>query len=86
MTTAQLSDKWQITVPSSVRKALGLKPRARVEIEVQDNMIILRPVKSVRESYGVFREAAKGKTTDWDEAREKMYQGIAEEYKQKNEG
>ena len=83
MITAQVSDKGQITLPVSIRKALGLKPRAKVDIEVKDDVIILRPLKSVRESYGVFREAAKGKTSDWDEIRAEMYSGIAEEYEKK---
>lgn len=85
MAMAQFSDKWQITVPVSIRKTLGLKPKARVSIEVQDDAIVVRPLKSIRDSYGVFREAAKGKTADWDEIREEMYRAVGEAYKRKND-
>lgn len=79
MTTAQLSDKWQITVPLSIRKALGLRQRAKVEIELRDNEVILRPVRSVREVRGIFHEAAKNKPADWETVRTETEKMIAEE-------
>ena len=66
MITAQISDKGQITIPSAVRKKLGLKAKSRVEIEIRDNVAVLRPVKSILELSGILHEYAKGKPTDWE--------------------
>jgi len=79
MITAQVSDKGQITIPASVRKKLGLKPKSRVEIEIRDNVAVIRPMKSISELYGIFHEAAKGKTTDWDEIIDETMRIVAEE-------
>ncbi len=78
MTTAQISDKGQITIPADIRRKLGLKAKSRVQIEVQDNVAVLRPVKSILELSGVLHEQAKGKTTDWDTIREQTAQAVAE--------
>jgi len=79
MITAQLSDKGQITVPARVRRKLGMKPRSRVEIEVRDNELVLRPMKSVSELSGILHEYAKGKTTDWDTIRKETMRIVAEQ-------
>jgi AbrB family looped-hinge helix DNA binding protein len=84
MITAQVSDKGQITIPAAVRRKLGLKAKSRVQIEAREDGILIKPVKSVSELYGVFHEYAKGKTTDWDEIREETYRIMAEEYGKKH--
>ncbi len=84
MITAQVSDKGQITVPARVRKKLGIKARSRVEIEVRDDALVVKPIKSVLELSGVFHEAAKGKPTDWETIRAETYRIMAEEYGRKH--
>jgi AbrB family looped-hinge helix DNA binding protein len=84
MITAQVSDKGQITIPADVRRKLGLKAKSRVEIEIHGKEAVLRPMKSISELYGVFHDAAEGKTTDWDEIREEAYRIMAEEYGKKH--
>jgi AbrB family looped-hinge helix DNA binding protein len=79
MITAQVSDKGQITIPAAVRRKLGLKAKSRVQIEPREDGLLIKPVKSISELYGIFHEYAKGKTTDWDEEIEEAMRIVAEE-------
>jgi AbrB family looped-hinge helix DNA binding protein len=79
MMTAQISDKGQLTVPASVRRKFGMKPKSRVEIEIRDDGLLIKPIRSVLELSGIFHEYAKGKTTDWDTIREETMRIVAEE-------
>ena len=79
MITAQVSDKGQITIPAAVRRKLGLKAKSRVEIEVRDNVAVLRPVKSIRELSGILRDYVKGKTSDWETVRTQAERAVAEQ-------
>lgn len=58
MTTIAISEKGQLTLPVDVRKKLGIKPRSRMEVEVRDNEVVLRRVRSVEELHGIFAEYA----------------------------
>ena len=75
----RVSDRGQICIPASVRKKLGIKPKSSVSIEVGENEIIIKPMKSLLEVAGVFREFAKGKTTDWDTIRDETMKTVAQE-------
>lgn len=79
MITAQVSDKGQITIPAEVRRKLGLKAKSRVEIEIRDNVAVLRPIKSILELSGILHEYAKGKTTDWETIRTETERIVAEQ-------
>lgn len=79
MTRATISDKGQITLPAQARKKLGLIPRSKVEIEVRDNEIIIRPAASISELYGSLNEYAKDKTENWETMRRVTEKTIAEE-------
>jgi len=80
MTTANVSDKGQITIPARLRKRLGIKPGARVEIEDREDGLLIKPIKSISELSGAFHEYAKGKPTDWETIRAETYRIMAEEY------
>jgi len=43
MPLVQVREKAQITLPSKIRKALGIKEGAHLEAEVEDNKIVLIP-------------------------------------------
>ena len=43
MLSVKVSSKHQIAVPSEVRRRLGIKAGDRLEVEVQDDVIVLRP-------------------------------------------
>ena len=79
MTSVRVSDKGQVTLPAQVRRRLGIKSRSRMEVEVRDDEIILRPVKSIMDLAGIFHEYAKGKSTDWDTIREETMKKVAQE-------
>jgi len=84
MITAQVSDKGQITVPARVRKKLGMKAKSRVELEVRDEGVLIKPIRSVMELSGIFHEAAKGKTTDWESIRAETYRAMADDYRKRH--
>lgn len=42
-TISQISSRGQVTLPASVRKALGLKPGDALLIEVEDGRVVLEP-------------------------------------------
>lgn len=79
MKTVQVSDKGQITLPADARKRFGLKSKSRLEFEIRDDEIVLKPVKSILELSGCLQECAKGKTADWETIRSETEQIIAEE-------
>jgi AbrB family looped-hinge helix DNA binding protein len=43
MLSVKVSTKHQIVVPSQARRALGIIPGDRLEVEVRDDSIVLRP-------------------------------------------
>ena len=69
MTTIAISEKGQLTLPIDVRRKLGLAPRSRVEVEVRDNEVVLRRVRTVAELAGILKDRAKPGTTFEDERR-----------------
>ena len=46
MTMVKLSSKGQLVIPRSIRKALGLGPGARFQVQVEGGRIVLEPVES----------------------------------------
>lgn len=58
---ATLTAKAQITIPSAVRKALGLQPGDRLVISVEGDHVILRPLR------GSYAESLEGLGKDvWE--------------------
>ena len=86
MAIALVSEKGQITLPSAARRQLGLKPHSRVEIEVRDKELAIRPLKSVSELGGCLRQYSKGKPRDWDTIRAEAMRAVAEEYLNEDRG
>ena len=76
---ARVSERGQISIPAAARKKLGIKPKSNVSVEVRENEIVIKPMKSIMEVAGIFREYAKGKTTDWDTIREETMKAVARE-------
>lgn len=76
---ARVSERGQISIPAAARKKLGIKPKSNVSVEVRENEIVIKPMKSIMELAGILREHAKGKTTDWDTIREETMAAVARE-------
>jgi AbrB family looped-hinge helix DNA binding protein len=48
MDTTKLSSKGQVVIPKAIRDRLSVKPGATLSVEVEDDHIVLRPVKKER--------------------------------------
>lgn len=70
--TAKITSKGQLTIPRDARMALKTNT---VEVEIQGDTVILRPVKSVA---GALAGYARGKET-FAEVRAKVWQEVADE-------
>ena len=69
-TTVKVSTRGQITLPASIRRSLGIKPHSRVEIIVEDDRVILRPVRSIADLHGIFRDrVGDAPPLGWEEER-----------------
>jgi AbrB family looped-hinge helix DNA binding protein len=53
--TLTVAPKFQVVIPSRVRKSLGVEPGRKVRVILYDNRIEMIPVKSVRELRGFQR-------------------------------
>ncbi len=79
MTTAIVSEKGQLTLPAAIRKKAHIQPGTRVEIDVRDGEIVLRPLKRLSEFAGVFHYAAANRVADQETIRTEMEEAIARE-------
>ena len=52
METVTISPKYQVVIPSRVRKSLGVKPGQKVKVILYDNRIEMIPVKPIKEARG----------------------------------
>jgi AbrB family looped-hinge helix DNA binding protein len=55
---ARLSSKGQLVIPSSVRKALGLRPGTQFHLRLEEGKIILEPIKTspIETLYGKYSD------------------------------
>jgi len=80
MPTVIISNKGQITLPARVRHQLGLESQGRIDLEVKQGAIILRPARTIRSVRGVFRPMKEdGRTRDWEAVRTQTERLVAEE-------
>ena len=70
--SATITSKGQVTIPRAARQALN---STAVDIEIQGNLVILRPVQSVAGSLAAYRSGAEG----FAEIRDEVWQGVADE-------
>ena len=79
MNFATVSEKGQLTLPSALRKKAHIHPGTRVALELREDEIILRPLKSLRELAGVFQQQTEGHGESLEEIREQTMAAIAKE-------
>ena len=72
--SATITSKGQITIPRAVRAALN---SSTVELEIQGETVILRPVRSVAGSLAMYAKAGAGESIN--EIRSKVWQEVADE-------
>ncbi|MEX0781229.1 MAG: AbrB/MazE/SpoVT family DNA-binding domain-containing protein [Dehalococcoidia bacterium] len=58
METVTISSKYQVVIPVSVRRALGLEPGQKVVVLERDGRIELVPVRPMKEYRGILRGIA----------------------------
>ena len=73
----RVSDDGRITIPARARQKLGIKPGSVLSLDVGDDEIKIRPIKSVADVAGIFSDSAEGNTTDWETAREQAMLAVA---------
>jgi AbrB family looped-hinge helix DNA binding protein len=72
--SATITSKGQITIPRAARQALN---SSTVDIEVQGNLVILRPVQSVAGSLAAYQRGDGAES--FEEIRAKVWQEVADE-------
>jgi AbrB family looped-hinge helix DNA binding protein len=55
METVTVSPKYQVVIPSQVRKVLGVEPGHKIQVLLYDNRIEMIPVKPVEQARGFLR-------------------------------
>jgi len=79
MTMAWISEKGQVTLPAKARRKLGMEPKSRVEIEVRDKEIVIRPVGSILDACGALKDLLSDRRYDWETERAETERIVAEE-------
>ena len=68
MPIATITSKWQITIPSQIRKAMGIKPHDRIVFQKTRDGVFIQPVKDFLSFYGAGEH--QGSPLDFDELRD----------------
>ena len=55
MEMVTVSPKYQVVIPSQVRKVLGLEPGHKIQVLLYNNRIEMIPIKPVKEARGFLR-------------------------------
>ena len=55
MQTVKVSPKYQISIPSSVRKRLHIRPGQELQVQVVDSGICLLPIPTLEDIVGIAR-------------------------------
>lgn len=79
MTAIYVSDKGQVTLPAKMRKKLGIKPKAMMEVELMENGIMLKLVRSIMDVAGIFYDPARRETKDWETIRRETMEAVVKE-------
>lgn len=73
---ATITSKGQVTIPRAARKVLNT---SIVEFEIQGDLVILRPVKSVAGALAMYAEGVE--PLPFDKVREKVWAEVASDKK-----
>ncbi len=76
MPMSSLTTKWQTTIPREVRNFLGLKPNDKILYLIEDEMVVIKPLKGnildLRGSVGT-----RGKPVDFKKVRKTVKKKVA---------
>ncbi len=77
MTKVRVSERGQITIPAGVRRKMGIKPGGEVALEMRGDEVVLRPMLSISDVAGIFRDRVRDKGSDWETARQHAEAAVA---------
>ncbi len=80
MVTAKITSKGQLTLPKEIRKILDVHAGSVVVFEKEDEKIVIKPAKTIRELKGVLK--GLGRKTDFDEMRKKSKEYVGKKVAQ----
>jgi len=72
--TAKITSKGQITLPKEVRKLLNVQEGNVVVFEKEDNKIVIKPARTLRDFKGLLKNINTGET--FDGIREKVKNAV----------
>jgi AbrB family looped-hinge helix DNA binding protein len=82
-TTVKIREKYQITIPEDVREKVTIEVGERVEVDVRDGLIVIRPMMEIPKDQAWFW------TKEWQEgvrkSKEEYRKGRAREFKSAQE-
>ncbi|HLF85914.1 MAG TPA: AbrB/MazE/SpoVT family DNA-binding domain-containing protein [Nitrospiria bacterium] len=78
--TAKITSKGQITIPKEVRKILDLHTGSVIVFEKEENKIVIKPAKTLKEFKGFLK--GTGKAADFEEIRKKAKEYIGKKVAQ----
>jgi len=81
-----ITSQGQMTVPVSIRRALGLDKNRQIRVQLQGNTMVAKPIVDFLDLEGIYSDRAiKGKTTDEiiKIEEESVAEAVAERYKKK---
>jgi AbrB family looped-hinge helix DNA binding protein len=55
METVTISAKYQVVIPSAIRKSLGVEPGQKVQVILYGNRIEMIPIKPIEETRGFLK-------------------------------
>jgi len=55
METVTISPKYEVVIPSAIRKSLGVEPSQKVQVILYDNRIEMIPIKPIEETRGFLK-------------------------------
>lgn len=71
--TINITPKWQVYIPVSIRKALNLKEPKQAEIRVEEGVIVIEPQKNpVTEMAGKYKNIKPKKKINLEKIRDEI--------------
>ncbi len=82
-TTVKVREKYQITIPEDVREKVSIEVGERVEVDVKDNIIVIRPMIEVPKEQAWFwskhwQEGIRKAKEDYRKGRTKAFKSVKE--------
>lgn len=83
ISTVKVREKYQLTIPESIRERIPLEIGERVEIDVKDGQIVIRPVIEIPRDQAWFwtkewQEGVKKAKEDYRKGKAKSFKSLTE--------